>query len=184
MKVITLAIATLLLAGCAPAIKAPWPKSDMYIEPTGPDTAKIRVLGFTDSTRVVTHSTCDNSTSIHGQLRDPNSPEGKSPITDKGYKKADLPQDGYPLDYYEFKVSSEGMTSISSSFSPTPGSICVLNSGWFKPEKGALYELRNKVDRNGRACIGQFYRIDEKTGKAIQQSYSKKTVDEILGCKA
>ncbi|MDU3899004.1 MAG: hypothetical protein E7G69_21290, partial [Enterobacter sp.] len=86
-------VVAVLLSGCLPK---PQP-AHLYQEPSaGENTAKLRVRGFTDSTTVYRVDSCEQAFFL-GSLRDPDHPErNPSRASDRGYRKADVPEDNAP----------------------------------------------------------------------------------------
>ena len=159
----------------------------LYKEPTGDNVAKLRVIGFTNEVLIETNRTCDIKDLNSGYLRDANAAQGDNPIKDKGFKKSKHNNDGYPLDYTEVLISSEGYTEVMATFT-TPGSFgvspesCIVQTYMFKPQKGELYEMRNRVEKEGITCTSQLNLINQDTGESSPVLIKRGTLKEVLGC--
>ncbi|CAI0962259.1 hypothetical protein [Serratia quinivorans] len=175
-KTLILTISLVLLNGCAHESKP----IDLYQDANG-DTAKLRVIGFTDYTSVHQILSCNDSREL-GYLRDQNNEERNPPrVLDKGYQKSVPSPENVPLDYQERLISAKGWFDIRSALFASDGGICVLNTHWFKPEKDSLYEIRNRLNKAGNICSMEFVQIDQSTGKAKKVEAYKK-LDEFLPC--
>lgn len=178
-KKYTLALLLLILSGCS----LPQHKVEVYSEPENGDVAKLRVVGFTEHTIVETNRTCNIKDLRSGYLRDTNNKEQFKPIKDRGFKKSNLPADGFPLDYYEILISASNFTNVMSTFYVTPAVSCSVQTGLFKPQKGELYEMRNRVDLDGKTCTSQLHLIDQTTGKATPvKTIRNQTINSALNC--
>lgn len=181
MKLITLcSLASLaLLAGCAEKVKP----LAIYQEPSGENTAKLRVVGFTANTYVNTNHTCTREEWRTGYIRDVNTPQGQNNIRDKGFIKTDLKDQGYPLDYAEINISSEGVSYVSSTFYTSSNTFCMVQTGWFKAQKGTFYEIRNKLSDNGKSCTMQLFVVDQQNGNVTPQALSRQPIETLQQCR-
>ncbi|MCT9845244.1 hypothetical protein N7563_14350 [Leclercia adecarboxylata ATCC 23216 = NBRC 102595] len=145
------------------------------------ETAKLRVIGFNDFTYIKQIRSCTEYSEL-GFLRDYERPErNPSRIIDKGFKKATPQPENVPLDYQERLIPTNGWLSVHSALFASDGGICVLDTRWFKPEKNALYEVRNRLNKSGNICSMEFVQINQDTGKT-QKVNTHETLSEFLPC--
>lgn len=170
-------LSSLLLVGCVQKSDPPRP---LYQDATA-ETAKLRVIGFTDYTTVHQIKSCTKSSDL-GYLRPRENENSNFPrIVDKGFKKAVPAPADVPLDYQERYIPTEVWLDIRSALFASDGGICVLQTHWFKPEKDALYEIRNRLNKAGNICSLQFVKVDQNTG-SIQRVKTYTNVSEFLPC--
>ncbi|MEB5974848.1 hypothetical protein MXF20_22500 [Pantoea dispersa] len=150
----------LLLAGCVQRVDPPRP---LYQDATG-ETAKLRVIGFTDYTTIHQIKSCTESSNLHYLRPGENEKSNLPRVIDKGFKKAVPAPANVPLDYQERYIPAQGWLDIRSALFASDGGICTLRTSWFKPEKDALYEVRNRLNREGNMCSMEFVKVDQVTG--------------------
>jgi len=170
-------LSSLLLVGCVQKSDPPTP---LYQDATD-ETAKLRVIGFTDYTTLHQIKSCTDSPDL-GYLR-PRENENSNPprIVDKGFKKAFPAPANVPLDYQERYIPTQGWLDIRSALFASDGGICTLQTHWFKPEKDALYEIRNRLNKEGNICSMEFVKVDQTTGSTERVKTHTK-VSEFLPC--
>lgn len=176
MKGILIAsLSGLLLVGCVQKIDPPRP---LYQDATG-DTAKLRVIGFTDYTTLHQIKSCTDSSNL-GYLR-PNKNDNPPRVVDKEFKKAVPVPANVPLDYQERYIPAQGWLDIRSALFASDGGICTLRTSWFKPAKDALYEVRNRLNKVGNVCSMELVKVDQATG-SIESVKSASKIAEFLPC--
>ncbi|VEA66022.1 Uncharacterised protein [Serratia plymuthica] len=163
-------------AGCTSQTKS----LPLYHDATG-ETAKLRVIGFTDYTSIDQILSCTDNKEL-GFLRDSAHEERNPPrIVNEGFTKAVPSPEKVPLDYQERLIPALGWLRVNSAFFASDGGLCTLDTNWFKPEKDALYEVRNRLSQAGNICSMQFFKIDQETGKAEPVKIHKRLA-EFLPC--
>ncbi|OIY14133.1 hypothetical protein [Citrobacter freundii] len=171
-------VVAVLLSGCLPK---PQP-AHLYQEPSaGENTAKLRVRGFTDSTTVYRVDSCEQAFFL-GSLRDPDHPErNPSRASDRGYKKADVPEDNAPLDYMEVTLPAGHYIQLRPAIFTTDHQICSVMTPWFKPEKGVLYEVRSQLTPDGRQCYVRTWKVDQQNG-AVTPVTGPQSIRDVMTC--
>lgn len=170
-----------LLNGCS-LLPKPYKSADipLYSDATG-DTAMLRVIGFNDYTKIRQIESCSVTRNL-GFLRDYRHEErNPSRVVDKGFKKAVPPPENVPLDYQERIIPAQGWLVVESTLFASDGGICTLSTNWFKPEKNALYEVRNRLNKAGNICSMEFVQVDQETGKT-KRIVAHEKVAEFLPC--
>lgn len=137
--------------------------------PSGENTAKIRVRGFTEYTNIVQAISCSEAHWL-GALRNSEHPERK--VVDLGYKKANLAEGNALLDYMETTIPINGYIQVQSSMFTSDNQICPLMTPWFKPEKGALYEVRNQLTNDAQHCVSRTWKVDQQIWSSYSDSRS------------
>lgn len=152
----------------------------LYKDATG-DTAKIRVIGFTDDTTIHQILFCTESSDL-GYLRDKHYEERNPPrVVDKGFKKSVPTPENMPLDYQERLIPAKGWIEVRSALFASDGGLCTLGTHWFKPEKGALYEVRNRLNKAGNICSMKLVQINQNNGHA-EKVETHERLAEFLPC--
>jgi|GEM_PF-3367321 len=176
-NIFIIAVLSGLLLGCTQKNEPPLP---LYQDATG-ETAKLRVIGFTDYTTIHQIKSCSDSPDL-GYLRDSkNENRNPSRVVDKGFKKAIPAPANVPLDYQERFIPAQGWLDIRPALFASDGGICTLQTHWFKPEKNALYEVRNRLNKDGNICSMEFVKVNQATG-SVERVKTYTNVSEFLPC--
>ena len=173
-RILISCVCSSLLLGCAQKQER---RVLLYQDATG-ETAKLRVIGFTDYTTLHQIKSCTDSSDLRDMKNEKRNP---ARVVDKGFRKATPAPGNVPLDYQERLLPAEGWIDIRSALFASDGGICTLNTSWFKPKKDALYEVRNRLNKKGNLCSMEFVQIDQMTGRA-ERVETHKYVAEFLPC--
>ncbi|EOI7345219.1 TPA: hypothetical protein ACJIVJ_003431 [Yersinia enterocolitica] len=158
-----LTLPVLLLISCS----RPTPVVNIYHDVTSGDTAKVRIIGFTEDSHIWSGYDCNEPYKMPEKGYYPHvrqSYEGKPVFIDKGFTKTELPKGKYPIDMAEFYVHAGKLTTVWASYHTSDQRLC-QKTITIRPEKDELYEFRNRIE--GDICVFELYKVSPGQATAL-----------------